>query len=99
VNETTSLKVCSQSCGRGSGVGSQNFLKGKNIWAGLKCLILGEQQYFCLERRFSKRKITRYAKNFGGMSRPATLMMHSVRKISTAILKRKKMKKRLFAQR
>ena len=28
-----------------------------------KCLTLGEQQYFCLGRRFSKRKMTRYAKN------------------------------------
>jgi len=33
---------------------------------GAKCLILGEQQYFCLGRRFSKHKMTRYAKNFGG---------------------------------
>ena len=25
----------------------------------------GEEQYFCLGRRFSKQKITRYAKNLG----------------------------------
>jgi len=30
------------------------------------CLILGEQQYFCLGRRFSKCKLTRYAKNCVG---------------------------------
>jgi len=35
------------------------------ILGGAKCLILGEQQYFCLGRRFSKHKISRYAKNFG----------------------------------
>jgi len=29
-------------------------------------LTLGEPQYFCLERRFSKHKMTRYAKNFAG---------------------------------
>jgi len=33
-----------------------------------KFLILGKQQYFCLGRRFSKHKMTRYAKNL------ATLM-------------------------
>jgi len=26
---------------------------------------LGERQYFCLGRRFSNHKMTRYAKNFG----------------------------------
>jgi len=30
---------------------------------GEKCLILGEKQYFCWERCFSKQKMTRYAKN------------------------------------
>jgi len=29
-------------------------------------LTLDEQQYVCLGRRFSKHKITRYAKNLGG---------------------------------
>jgi len=35
------------------------------IWVGAKCLTLGEQQYFCLGRCFSKHKITRYAKYLG----------------------------------
>jgi len=30
-----------------------------------KCLTLGEQQYFCLGRHFTKHKMTRYVKNFG----------------------------------
>jgi len=43
----------------GSGVASAKFF-------GPKCLTLCEQQYFCLVRRFSKHKITRYAKiNYG----------------------------------
>jgi len=35
------------------------------IW-GSKCLALGKQQYFRLAHRFSKYKITRYAKYFFG---------------------------------
>jgi len=38
---------------------------GQTIFGGAKCLILGEQQYFCLGRRFSKHKMIRYAKNLG----------------------------------
>ena len=39
------------------------------ICLGAICLTLGEQQYFRLGRRFSKHKMTRYAKNFlGGMA-------------------------------
>jgi len=34
----------------------------KKFWGG-KHLTLGEQQYFCFGRCFSKRKMTRYAKN------------------------------------
>jgi len=29
---------------------------GQNFWVGPKFLTLGEQQYFCLGRRFSKQK-------------------------------------------
>jgi len=36
------------------------------ILEGLKCLTLGEQQYFCLGRRFSKYRMTGYGKNFEG---------------------------------
>jgi len=32
---------------------------------GPQCLTSGEQQYFCLGRRFSKHKMTRYAKYLG----------------------------------
>lgn len=39
----------------------------KNL-GGTKCLNLGEQQYLCLERPFSKHKLTRYAKNWRGMA-------------------------------
>jgi len=39
-----------------SGVASPKF------W-GEKYLTLGEQQYFCFGRRFSKHKMARYAKN------------------------------------
>jgi len=35
--------------------------------AGPECLTSGEQQQFCLGRRFSKHKMARYAKNSGGM--------------------------------
>jgi len=48
------------------GEASANF-RWPKIFGG-KCLTLGEQQYFCLERRFSKHKMARYAKNFGGMA-------------------------------
>jgi len=42
----------------------------KIFWGGQKCrksnmFDFGEEQYFCLGRRFSKQKITRYAKNLG----------------------------------
>jgi len=43
-----------------SGVASPKCLGDKN-------LTLGEQQYFCLERPFSKHKMTRYAKSLGCM--------------------------------
>jgi len=43
----------------GSGVASPKFL-------GSKSLTLREQRYNCLGRRFSKHKMTRYAKNLGG---------------------------------
>jgi len=33
---------------------------------GAKMFDLGEQQHFCLGRLFSKHKMTRHAKNFGG---------------------------------
>jgi len=53
----------------GSGVTSAKFF-------GPKCLTLCEQQYFCLVRRFSKHKITRYAKIMGHrpLNSLATLM-------------------------
>jgi len=37
----------------------------QKIWGRPKCLTLGEQQYFCLGRRFLKHKMTRYAKKLG----------------------------------
>jgi len=51
-----------------SGVANPNFFGGK-------CLTLGEQQYFCLGGRFSKHKMTRYAKNFGRHGPLATPMV------------------------
>jgi len=36
----------------------------KYVGGVIKCVILGEQ-LFCLGRRFSKHKMTRYGKNFG----------------------------------
>jgi len=36
----------------------------KRFWGPI-CLTLGEQQYFCLWRRFAKHKMTRCAKNWG----------------------------------
>jgi len=41
--------------GPASGVATQNF-------GGSKCLTSGKQQHFCLGRRFSKHKMTRYDK-------------------------------------
>jgi len=35
-----------------------------------KCLTLGEQQYFCLGRRYSKHKTPTYPKNLGGAHKP-----------------------------
>ena len=35
-------------------------------------LTLREQQYFCLEHRFSKQKMTRYGKNWGGSWPPVS---------------------------
>jgi len=46
------------------GVASPKFLGGQKIW--VECLTLTEQQYFCLERRFSKHEMTR--QNIGGHS-------------------------------
>jgi len=48
--------------GWNSGVASTKF------WGGPKRLILGEQQYCCLGRCFSKHKMTRYAKSLEGMA-------------------------------
>ena len=33
------------------------------FFGGAKCLLLGEQQYFCLGRHFSKHNMTTFAKN------------------------------------
>jgi len=46
----------------------ENFWKGQKNFFGPKCLISGEQQYFHLGHCFSKHKMTRYAKNLGGMA-------------------------------
>jgi len=55
-----------------SGVASPIF------FGGAKCLTLGEQQYFCLGRRFSKHEMTKYAKNLGvGPCPPAMPMIIS----------------------
>jgi len=48
-------------------------------------LTLGEQQYFCLGRRFSKHQMTRYAKNFGGHGPLAMLMFRTVAYMCTMI--------------
>jgi len=47
-------------------------------FGGAKCLILGEQQYFSLERRFSKHKMTKNAKNVGRHGPLATPMVSYV---------------------
>ena len=48
-----------------SSVANPKLFWGGKKWGG-ECLTLGEQQYFCLGRRFSKHKMTKCAKNFGG---------------------------------
>jgi len=42
---------------------------------GVNTFDLGEQQYFCLVRRFAKHKMTRYAKIFEGNGPLATPMV------------------------
>jgi len=42
-----------------SGVASPKCFEGEKF-GGTKCLTLGEQHYFCLERQFSKHKMTGY---------------------------------------
>jgi len=49
------------------------FFWGGKFEGGPKCFTLGEQQYFCLGRRFSKRKMIRYAKNCGEAVHPQFL--------------------------
>jgi len=53
----------------------------KIFWGGQKCreskmFDFGEEQYFCLGRRFSKQKITRYAKNFGELWPPGSAYVY-----------------------
>ena len=50
---------------KNSGIASPKFLEGKTLGVP-ECLNLGEQQYFCLGRHFSKHKMNRYAKTFAG---------------------------------
>jgi len=50
-----------------SSIASPKFFRWPKDFGGPKCLTLGEQQCFCLGRRFSKNKMTTHAKNFGGM--------------------------------
>jgi len=40
-------------------------LRGQKNFFWEKCLTLSEQQHFCLGRRFSKHKMTKYVKNWG----------------------------------
>jgi len=45
---------------------AQMYFGRKKFEGGPKLLALGDQQYSCLGRRFSKRKMTSHTENFGG---------------------------------
>ena len=54
-------------------------------FGGQNVLTFGEQQYFCLGRRFAKHKLARFAKNLGGMALWAPPWLRLCRNLLTTV--------------